>query len=148
MVGAHDEHARLAPERFGAHARRQPHRPGGEDDVDPPAFEFVGDVEEAEPAHLDARLRDRLHRGRDRRRRQGARTGRDDADPQHRRVAVATDRSAPAEQLIVVVLHAAGERKQLAPVGGELDLARAAIEELDVELLLEPADLLTQRRAA
>ena len=77
-----------------------------------------------------------------------ARTGRDDADPQHRGVAVALDRSTPAEQLIVVVLHAPGEGQQLAAVGGQLDLARAAIEQLDVELLLEPTDLLTQRRAA
>ena len=62
------------------------------------------------------------------------------------RVAVAPDRSAPAEQLVVVVLHAPSERQQLPAVRGELDLARAAIEELDVELLLEPADLLAERR--
>ena len=49
-----------------------------------------------------------------------------------------------AEQLIVVVLHAPGERQQLTTVGRELDLARTAIEQLDVELLLEPTDLLTQ----
>ena len=46
----------------------------------------------------------------------------------------------------MVVLHASCEREQVAAVGRELDLARAAVEELDVELLLEPADLLTQRR--
>ena len=45
----------------------------------------------------------------------------------------------------MVVLHATREGQQLAAVRRELDLARAAIEELDVELLLEPADLLTQR---
>ena len=61
------------------------------------------------------------------------------------RLPVALHRAAPAEQLVVVVLHAPSEGQQLASEAGELDLARAAIEELDVELLLEPADLLTQR---
>ena len=45
----------------------------------------------------------------------------------------------------MVVLHPPGERKQLPPVRGQLHLPGAAIEELDVELLLEAADLLTQR---
>ena len=73
-----------------------------------------------------------------------ARTGRHHADPQHRGIAVASDRPTPREQLIVVVLHAPGERQQLTTVGREFDLARTAIEQLDVELLLEPTDLLTQ----
>ena len=46
----------------------------------------------------------------------------------------------------MVVLHASGERQKLATVSGELDLPGTPIEQLHVELLLESADLLTQRR--
>ena len=117
-----------------------------EDDVDVPGLEFRRDIEEPEPPHLDARLRNRLHRRGDGRGRQRARARGDDADPQQRRLLIALQGSPPGEQLVVVVLHAPCERQQLAAVPGELDLARAPIEELDVELLLEAADLLAQRR--
>ena len=71
--------------------------------------------------------------------------GRHDPDSEHRALPVALQGAAPAEQLIVVVLDAPSEGQQLASEAGELDLPRTAIEELDVELLLETADLLTQR---
>ncbi len=77
-------------------------------------------------------------------RRAGA--GGDDADPQHRRIPVPFHRTAPAEQLVVVVLHAPGEGQKLPAVGGQLDLAGAPVEQLHVELLLEATDLLAERR--